>query len=214
VRDTDNTMDLSAFRHRLAALLGNDPDARPFVCDGDPYRCQAFVVGINPASGLPFWPFWSDATGFDRTAWFAAYLAARRDQPLKPGKRFRPAISPTRRTIGWLVEAAAPVAVLETNLYVRPTPAATDLTTADRHTAPFEFLVAELKPRVLLLHGRETAERFDALYGTRLSPQFSQVLVNGHQVFAAAVPHLSRGVSREKAAVLGRELRDACQPAA
>jgi hypothetical protein len=203
-------MELPAFRECLDSLLGEDPIARPFVCKGNPYRCQAFVVGINPASGVPFWPYWSDATGFEWNAWREVYLAARREQPLKPGKRYRLAESPTRRNIGWIVEAAAPVGVLETNIYFRPTPAAADLRADDRNTSVFEFLVAELKPKVLLLHGREVEERFNALYDASLSGEFRLTSINGRSLFAAAVPHLSRGVSREKAHAMGRQLRDLC----
>jgi hypothetical protein len=39
---------------------------RPFLCDGNPYDCEAFIVGINPASSVSFWSFWNDETGFDK----------------------------------------------------------------------------------------------------------------------------------------------------
>lgn len=203
-------MQLHEFRERLTTLIGDSADARPFVCRGDPYRCQAFIVGINPASSVPFWPFWSDELGFDWPAWRTNYLAARRMQPLKPGKQSRPAESPTRRTIGWIVDAAAPVGVLETNLYVRPTPAAVDLRPDDRNTQAFEYLLAEIRPLALLLHGREVEAAVTDLYGAKVSPTFASVTIGGHTMLAACMPHLSRGVSRHKAEDLGRQLRELC----
>ena len=50
---------------------------RPFVCDGNPCDCKAFIVGINPASRVSFWAFWSDETGFDKKSWLARYVAER-----------------------------------------------------------------------------------------------------------------------------------------
>ncbi|WP_203075793.1 hypothetical protein [Falsiroseomonas ponticola] len=204
-------MQLQQFRERLKALMGDSSEARPFVCRGNPYRCQAFIVGINPASSVPFWPFWSDTLGFDWPAWRDSYLETRRIQPLKPGKKSRLAESPTRRTIGWIVDAAAPLGILETNLYVRPTPAAADLRSEDRNTQTFEYLLTEIRPQVLLLHGREVATALTKMYGAKLAPTFAPVSISGHAMLAACVPHLSRGVSREKAHDLGRQLRELCK---
>jgi len=190
--------------------MGDSADARPFVCRGDPYRCQAFIVGINPASSVPFWPFWSDTLGFNWPAWRDSYLETRRMQPLKPGKKSRPPESPTRRTIGWIVDAAAPLGILETNLYVRPTRAATDLRRDDRNTQAFEYLLAEIRPQALLLHGREVEIAVSNLYGAKLSPAFAPLTIGGHTLLAACVPHLSRGVSRERAEDMGRQLRELC----
>lgn len=203
-------MQLRQFRERLTTLMGDSADARPFVCSGDPYRCRAFIVGINPASSVPFWPFWSDTQGFDFRAWRECYLETRRMQPLKPGRRFRPAMSPTRRAMGWIADAAAPLSVLESNLYVRPTSEAADLRPGDRSTRGFEFLLAELRPQALLLHGREVRIAVTNLYGAKLAPTFSPVILGGRTMLAACVPHLSRGISRARAEDMGRQLRELC----
>ena len=99
---------------------------------------------------------------------------------------------------------------METNLYVRPTPAAADLRSEDRNTQIFEYLLTEIRPQVLLLHGREVATALTNLYGAKLSPAFVPVSIGGHNMLAACVPHLSRGVSREKAEDIGRQLRELC----
>lgn len=202
---------LRDFREGLQAVMGGDHTARPFVCDGDPRMCQVFVVGINPATTLPFWPYWNDETGFDLKTWRAAYLEARRQKPLKPGKRFRPAVSPTRLRLEALAAAAAPIGVLETNLYAKPAAAAKGLQPEDRDTRVFEYLLSAIRPRVLVLHGKDVRLAVNSLCSAKLSPEFAQVTVLGRAVLAAAVPHFSRGWKLEKAAAIGRQVRTLCE---
>jgi hypothetical protein len=203
-------MRLRMFRDRLAALMGDSADGRPFVCDGDPYACRAFVIGINPASSVPFWPFWDDEAGFDRARWHACYLARRAAEPLRPGRVRRLPISPTRRTLGWIAEAASPVRILETNLYVEPTPEAAALATSRRHTRVLEFLLEEIRPQAVLLHGREVAEQFQEIFSCRVGTDFVETTIQGRSIRLAATRHLSRGVSRVTAERLGEAIRDAC----
>jgi hypothetical protein len=112
----DGSNEAARVREHLQRLSGADA-GRPFVCDGDPYKCKAFLVGYNPASQVPFWPFWSDATGFDKSVWFDCYRLYRMAEPLKEGRTRRQPISSTRQRIEWIIDAAKPVQVLETNLY-------------------------------------------------------------------------------------------------
>lgn len=203
-------MRLRLFRERLAALMGDSAHARPFVCDGDPYACHAFVVGINPASSVPFWPFWDDEAGFDRARWHACYLARRAAEPLRPGRVRRLPVSPTRRTLGWIADAASPIRILETNLYVEPTPEAAALAAPNRQARVFEFLLDEIQPRVVLLHGQEVAEHFQRVLGYRPGPDFAEAAIRGCSIVIAGTRHLSRGVSREAAARLGEAVREAC----
>ena len=53
-------MELSSFREHVQSVVGMGEFVRPFICQGNPYECRAFIVGINPASNVPFWPFWEN----------------------------------------------------------------------------------------------------------------------------------------------------------
>jgi len=53
---------------------GCDPS---FYMQRNPLDCEALIVGINAASDVPFWRFWNDEKGFDKTGWYACYRAMR-----------------------------------------------------------------------------------------------------------------------------------------
>lgn len=187
-----NTLD--DFQARLEAAIGRPATSRPFVCQGSPLDCRVFIVGFNPATEISadFWEFWTPGYGFNKTAWFDAYKAERQSKPLRPGKTRRSAVSPTRRVIEWICEAASPVRCLETNIYSTATPDMNSLSQADRDAALFRFLVEAVKPSVIVAHGKDAgqeAERFS---------DHAKIL---------AVPHFSRGWSEKKARELGAELR-------
>ena len=186
-------LDLSSFEQELVALIGRPTDLRPFVCDGSPLECRGFIVGFNPASASDedFWKFWDPTIGFDKTTWFQTYLRERRERPLKPGKTRRNPISNTRRVIDWIVSEASPVKILETNIYSAPSEEAKDLAAHARFTAPFDFLLSEIKPVVILAHGNDAVSHLS----TRAT--------NGKVV---SLPHLSRGWSESRARDLGRQI--------
>jgi len=190
-----NTVD--SFEIKLAALIGKPTDLRPFVCDGSPLECQAFIVGFNPATTMTadFWEFWRSGYGFDKETWLAAYTKDRQARPLKPGKTRRNPISNTRRVLNWVAEAAAPIPCLETNIYSAPTEQAVDLEVQQRVTAPFNFLLAALNPKVIIAHGTDATT-----YVQRMNLS-AQVI---------SVSHLSRGWSREAADALGQQIKVAC----
>lgn len=183
-------MNLERFASGLADIIGKPSRLRPFVCDGSPLDCQVFLVGHNPAtpSDRDFWTDWGPK-GFDKTSWMKAYLEERANRPLKPGKTFRPRISPSRRVIDQVV-AAAGIPILETNIFAGPSPDMPSL--KERDIAPFRYLVETLQPAVLVTHGNAAAEAV-----ARLALP-SEII---------SVPHFSRGWSGEKAAELGRMLR-------
>ena len=189
--------DLQHFESGLKSLIGDDKNIRPFVCEGSPLACQAFIVGFNPATELtkPFWDFWNSDYGFSKSEWFENYKRERQDKPLASGKTRRATISNTRRVIDWITEAALPVPCLETNLYALATSQATDLATQDRSTEIFDFLLREISPKVLLLHGKDAEQHLKGL------------LVSAQVI---TVPHLSRGWSKIKAKEIGEQIRKAC----
>lgn len=188
---------IEVFEEGLASLIGKPTDLRPFVCEGSPLSCRAFIVGFNPATEMSsdFWNFWRRGYGFDKSAWFAAYLHDRRIRPLKPGKKRRPTVSNTRRVIDWVLQEASPVQVLETNIYSAPTEQIDDLALERRLTAPFEFLVESVKPDVIVAHGKDAA-----------------AYLGGQDLVARiiAVPHFSRGWSQSSARELGQQIKRAC----
>jgi hypothetical protein len=186
--------DLGAFERELQALIGRPTDLRPFVCDGSPLECSTFIVGLNPATTLTkdFWHFWRTGTGFDKAAWFEEYKRERQVLPLKTGKSRRNAISNTRRVIEWVIEEAGPVHCLETNIYSLPTAKAVDLSEKQRVTAPLDFLLEKIRPRVIVTHGADAVGHFS---GKNLRAHIIRV------------PHFSRCWSQARARALGQQLR-------
>lgn len=186
-------MNLHEFETSLEGLIGRPTALRPFVCEGSPLKCEILVVGFNPATEMEgdFWDHWIPGIGFDKTAWFKAYVTDRKKRPLKPGKKFRPAVSNTRRCLTWIEEGAATKAILETNIFARATATKADLALKDRSSEPFRFLLETINPKVIVAHG---ADAHVAVGQLRTSAQ----IVN--------IPHLSRGWSEERARELGRSL--------
>jgi hypothetical protein len=93
---------LSQFESELGALIGRPSHLRPFVCNGSPLESGVFIIGFNPATEMrgDFWDYWRSEYGFDKTAWFKAYMEERQVRPLKPGKTRRAQVSNTRRVSG------------------------------------------------------------------------------------------------------------------
>lgn len=189
---------IADFERELVALIGRPTDLRPFVCNGSPLDCEAFIVGFNPATTMSadFWQFWRSGRGFDKAAWFSAYLKDRQDRPLSPGKTRRNAISNTRRVIDWILEGASPVRCLETNIYSAPTEQAADLVSKQRVTAPVDFLLAKLRPRVIVVHGDDAARHIQN---------------QGLAARTICVSHFSRGWSQTSARELGEKIKRECK---
>ena len=77
---------LAGFAKELRRIA--PPGSRPFVCDGSPLECEAFIVGERVATtGLDFWRFWSDERGFDRSAFLEAYKAERQERKAERAHR-------------------------------------------------------------------------------------------------------------------------------
>ncbi len=201
------------FEFKLKSVIGESTDLRPFVCDGFPMECEIFIVGYNPATEMSqsFWEFWNSDTGFNKTAWFEAYKRERIDRPLKPGRTRRNLISPTRQRIEWITEFASPIKCLETNIYSKATEKAKDLSIIDQEDEVFKFLLQEIRPKVMLLHGLKTLEHLRKI--AHLQTELSRMMVftkNSVQVKVIAVPHLSRGCSQLKTEEWGKQLREIC----
>jgi hypothetical protein len=196
VIDTEPCEDaaIADFENQLTEFIGKPTDLRPFVCDGSPLECEVFIVGINPATAMSadFWQFWRSGYGFDKAAWFQTYKEDRKTQPLKEGKTRRNEVSNTRRVIEWILEEATPVRCLETNIYSVPTEAAADLSSQKQVTAPLDFLLEKIKPRIIVAHGK------DAVSYIQRKHLAARVI---------EVPHFARGWKEADARALGRQIK-------
>lgn len=186
---------ISKFEDDFSALIGAPTDLRPFVCDSSPLTCDVFIVGFNPATTMSadFWQFWNPGEGFDKVAWFEAYKQDRQLKPLKPGKKRRNSVSPSRRVSDLVLEGASPYRCLETNIFSKSTEQAADLATQQRITAPFDFLLANIKPRVIVAHGIDAVEHIRKM-----------------NVDAKVIPvaHFPRGWSHKAALELGVKVKN------
>jgi hypothetical protein len=185
---------IGEFEKQLAAIVGRPTTLRPFVCNGSPLACRVFIVGLNPASPMKatFWDFWRPGIGYDKAAWMDAYVAERAERPLKPGRTRRRRISPSRAVIECLVSELGHTTCLETNIYATAAEDYCDLSAGLRDTKPFDYLLAALKPEVIIVHGA------DAIAHVQSKAPAAAVL---------AVPHFSRGWSHESARDLGRKVK-------
>lgn len=188
----------AGFRRKLSAILPEN--CRPFVCQGSPYDYKIFVVGLNPATVMEngFWRYWSDCTGFDKISWFEAYRNERKSRPPRPGKKRRLSVGTTRRNSNKLADLVGVYGILETNIYSVPTEHYTDLRVEEKVTEVFHFLLTEIKPTLIITHGKDSADYFSR--GVQSFGDFAIETVtiqgNGHEIIS--VPHLSRGWSFQK----------------
>ena len=193
-------MNLTEFEIELRLIAGDDTALRPFVCEGSPLSCTAFVVGTNPATEIPFWPYWEPGYGFRKRHWLHAYEATRIAQS-------RPTRSRTRNMLEYIVAAAAPMSCLETNVFSRPSPSATDLRTGDRQTRVFKFLLKAIRPLVLHVHGQEARNYLQAAYGVELEVErVTTVPTPLGQFLVRPTHHLAYQWSYERAKQMGEWL--------
>jgi hypothetical protein len=151
--------DMLAIDRDLRRLTGECATARPFMCNGSPFGCEVALIGLNPGTTTPFWPYWNPATGFDRAGWMANHRS------LHEGKR-----TPTRDRIEVLVAQLEPLRVIELNLYPFASRGESDLRPEQRDPSLLEHLLETLQPRVVIVHGRAPTEHLSMLLRTSLPP--------------------------------------------
>jgi hypothetical protein len=147
--------DLDAFHKELRRVAGR-AKGFPFVCRGNPFDCDTFVVGINPATTTPFWPCWSAKTGFNKDKWLGLY------------KKHHGDFTPTRQRIEILCHTAGQNRVLETNVFTSFARRENKLAETERTTDVFEFLMDCLNPRVMFVHGRTAIQSLERLVNARI----------------------------------------------
>ena len=191
-------MDLVTFDRELRVVAGTDA-VRPFLCEGSPLVCPVFLVGVNPSTGVPLWPYWSPDRGCDKQGWLAGY------------RRQQGSLRPTRKRIERLFDTLAPVRGRVTTGCQAPAPREAGGARAKRTTAVFEFLLGRLAPRVVFVHGRSAVAEVARMTGARIGhatftpARFAGV---GFEVFAGH--HLAYQWSYAAVDQLGGALRARC----
>ncbi|PTT84142.1 hypothetical protein DBR42_15355 [Pelomonas sp. HMWF004] len=152
---------------------------------------------------MPFWEFWSDDTGFNRTAWVRHYYS-------RPGATR----NATRNRIERLVQALHPLRVIELNAYPYATKRERDLTTEMKDGRVLALMLDIAKPKAIFLFGREPARVVGAMLGIGcpLPGTIQPARVFGQATLVIAETHLSRGWSYERVAQEGAQVRQiVCQ---
>lgn len=191
--------ELIAFDQQLRHLTNEAPEARPFLCDGLPFGCRVFLVGINPGKSSDFWSRWSLTTGCDKQGWLSDYLDTH-------GR-----YSPTRERIERLFRAVAPIRCLETNVYATPSLRESDLAESGRDPRVFNFLLTRLRPEVVFVHGKTAIMHLSRLVNADF-PLGAFVPVSYRDVSFDVIAgyHLSYQWSYAKVGELGRMLAERC----
>ncbi len=198
------------FEKQLKEKLKNFENPRPFICNGNLLECEVFIVGINAATEMEksFWNFWVSEKGFQKEKWFENYIKERQSKPLAPGKTRRNKISSTRQRIELIVNSAKSVKILETNLFSKATPKASDLKNKEKDTSIFEFLLKSIQPKFILIHGSETLNYLKKLYKIEIEKNKLETCeILGIKTTILAKPHLSkwRKIDAEK---MGKKIEE------
>lgn len=187
---------LAEFERQIRFKAGNAP-GWPFLCDGSPFGCDIFLVGINPATDVKIWPHWSIETGVDKVAWLREY----RNELSK--------FTPTRLRIERLVKAIAPARVLETNIFHQYSKREKYLRNDQRTTDVFDFLIETLKPKLVLVHGKSAIRHIERLVSAQLiRGEFTTVQYKQTKFDIIAHHHLAYQWSYDKIDEVGNALRE------
>jgi len=204
------SMSLIEFDVKLKSLLKDIENPRPLVCDGNPLSCEIFIVGFNAATEMkaPFWDFWSTKNGFDKNKWFETYVKERAEKPLKPGKTRRNKVSNTRQRIEWILETLPnQISCLETNIYMSATTEASELNASLKDASTFNFLIREIEPKLVLVHGLDAIKHIEKILNCSLELGMeNKTKLNEKEIIIYPIKHLSRGWSKQSCSGLGSSL--------
>lgn len=165
---------------------------------------EVFIVGTNAATALAedWWKFWDVEYGFRKAAWFESYVANR----AKEGKT---KVTPTRRVIEWVSEAAG-FACLETNVHPKATARAHLLQAADRTRAVLDFLLDTITPHVIVAHGAPARQYWSERLDLKLNEdEVLHVPMHPHPAILIGTAHFSRLRSQDAARALAEVIRAA-----
>jgi hypothetical protein len=147
----DGRPELAKFASGLRRLVGEAEGFRPLLCNGSPLDAVVALVGANPGTTTPFWPFWSDDAGVDKQGWLEAY---RRQHGGKFG-RSRAAIE------RFLPLVQAPV--IELNAHARQSRRLAELGREHRTTEVLAYILHSVRPKVALCAGADAYRAVAAL---------------------------------------------------
>lgn len=195
-------MNLKEFRQNLSKLIESDY-YRPFVCQGSPFDCEIFIVGNNPATRdkLPFWEFWDDKKGFNRDEWLKEYRDLRGKNK---SSRTRNAINEFRKGLNDKSSK-----LLETNLFSKQTRTQRGVEKY-KNSKPFEFLLENIRPKLIYVHGSKARKYFEKRYGKELvKEKFKEIhdLKLKYKYTIYVTNHLSR-MDFEKVKVIGKKIKE------
>lgn len=189
---------LQTLDDKLREFTRHEADARPFLCEGSPFNCDVFLVGINPATSTSFWDYWSTQEGCDKSGWINKYLENHN------GK-----LNPTRKRIELFFKHATPLRVLETNIFPFPSGRENDLDPIYRDTALFDYLVDTIQPKLILAHGASVIKHLSKLYGKNLvKGEFVKVNHGGQPIEVRVENHFSYQWSFKAIEELAIEVRE------
>jgi hypothetical protein len=170
------------FDKALRKLLPPDKlrASRPFLCQGVPFGCKVFIVGIDPGTDIKFWPYWDVVTGCNKRGWLDECLVKHPEFKRKP----------TRERIEILFEILAPHRILETNISPFPRDPRSGRVSRDRRV--FDFLLETIRPRLVFVYGTEPVKHLARLTQANLGMgKFTPVQYRGVKFTVIAGPHLS-----------------------
>lgn len=195
---------LIALESRLKEMLLPGEASRPFLCDGSPLDCSVAIIGINPATTTPFWPYWRSGIGFEKQRWLSAYHAA------QGNKR-----NQTRPRIELLVSQLQPLRCLELNLWPYSSRSEAVLAPHLRNTEVFNYLLSLVQPKLLFVFGNTPIKALATALGIASLPknQFTSCVYQGNTLQVFATSHLSRGWSMQRVTELGQQLKARVQDA-
>lgn len=151
--------ELDYFYNELKAIV-KEEELMPFVCNGNPLHANIIIIGYNPTTSYNFWDFFSLEKGFDSNAEFENYKKNRRD------KR-KTEVSITRKRIRMLEQEILSnfpaITILKMNLYAKATRREKDLQKIDQDLEIFNFLIKNLHPRIIVVHGRKPQKYLKSL---------------------------------------------------
>jgi hypothetical protein len=133
----------------------------PFVCNGNPLDAEVLIIGFNPTTEYDFWKFFTNKKGFDHVAELEDYIYHR---ALKNKKT---KLSNTRGRIKRLEDILwkkyPDLHILKMNLYAKATLNEAELLEEDRNLKIFNFLIRNLRPKLIITHGKSASSQINSL---------------------------------------------------
>jgi hypothetical protein len=147
-------IEIQQFESKLKEFTNSETIVRPFLCNGFPFDNEIFLVGINPATKINFWDFWSNENGCNKEGWLNEYRK-------QNGK-----IGPTRKRIEIFLNQAKKLKILETNIYPFYSPRFKDLKQEHKNPELFKYLIDTIKPKLIIGFGNPVIKFLSNHYST------------------------------------------------